>query len=74
MCCENLSTCQFYNGKIDKESGVGSMYKRRYCEGDKNKCARYMTASKVGREHVPADLFPNMHDRAEAIIKKNRGV
>lgn len=71
MCCENLSNCQFYQSKIDAESGMGKLYKKRYCLGDKNKCARYITASKIGRENVPANLYPNMHDRAKEIIKKH---
>lgn len=28
MCCENLSNCQFYQSKIDAESGMGKLYKK----------------------------------------------
>ncbi|MBM7855606.1 hypothetical protein JOC37_002008 [Desulfohalotomaculum tongense] len=71
MHCEYLKGCPFYNNKMDIESALGKMYKERYCLGDKNKCARYMIASKLGKQFVPADLFPNMHARAEQIIKEN---
>lgn len=69
MECECLSTCPFYNDEMDIDSGIGRMYKNRYCLKDKEKCARYMVLNKLGRGAVPADLYPNMHDRAEKIIK-----
>ena len=36
-------------------------------------CARYMIVKAVGRPHVPADLFPNHHSRAEQIIAQKKG-
>lgn len=68
MRCEKLEGCPFYNNKMPIESGIGQMYKRRYCEQDKLKCARYKVFTAVGKEHVPSDLYPNMVDRAEKII------
>lgn len=68
LSCEFLKGCPFYNDKMDIESAIGSLYKRRYCEGDKSKCARYMVVTQKGAEHVPADLFPNMIDRANEIL------
>ena len=72
MECEMLNNCPFYNDKMDIESGLGRMYKRRYCKGDKMQCARYMVLNELGREFVPTDLFPNMHDKAEKIIAQNK--
>lgn len=66
--CENLSKCPFYQGKMTMDSGLGSMYKKRYCEGDKRQCARYMIASTVGKEFMPDNLYPNMVSKAEEII------
>jgi len=70
MECENLKNCPFYKDKMDIDSGVGKLYKERYCEGDKTKCARYQVLMKLGRPAVPNDLYPNMHERAEEIINK----
>lgn len=72
MLCENLKGCPFYNDKMDIESGLGKLYKRNYCEGDKTSCARYIVGSKLGKENVPVDLYPNMHERAEKILEENQ--
>lgn len=69
--CENLSKCPFYQGKMSMDSGLGNMYKKRYCEGNKLKCARYMVATSVGKEFVPVNLYPNMADQAKKIISEN---
>ena len=36
---------------------------------DNSQCARFMVASKLGKERVPADLFPGQTDRAREILK-----
>lgn len=69
--CENLLKCPFYQGKMSMDSGLGSMYKKRYCEGNRSVCARYMVSSKLGKEFVPASLYPNMVDKAKEILSKN---
>ncbi len=71
MKCENLKGCIFYNDKMDIESGLGQLYKRKYCEGDKALCARYIIANEIGKQNVPADLYPNMHERAEKILEEH---
>jgi hypothetical protein len=68
VACEKLKGCPFYNNKMDIESSLGKMYRRQYCEGDKTQCARYMVLMELGEGLVPADLYPNMHKRAEEII------
>lgn len=70
--CENLAKCPFYQGKMSMDVGLGSMYKKRYCEGDKLLCARYMVASTVGKEFMPDGLYPNMVDKAKEIISKQK--
>ena len=70
--CEKLPGCPFYQGKMDINSGLGSMYRQKYCEGDKTICARYMVATQLGPTFVPADLYPNMSDRANTILKENK--
>lgn len=70
--CEKLSKCPFYQGTMSMESGLGKMYKQKYCEGDKTICARYMVATTVGPEFVTNKLYPNMTDTAKSIIEKNK--
>lgn len=70
--CEKLAKCPFYQGKMDMETGLGSMYKKKYCEGDKTTCARYMIATKLGPEFVTNNIYPNMVDLAKNMIEKNQ--
>ncbi len=66
--CELLKGCIFFNDKMPAQIGVGAIYKSHYCLGDSSKCARYQVAKTIGREHVPPNLYPNMHDRAQQLI------
>ena len=70
--CEKLAKCPFYQGKMSMEKGLGSMYKQKYCEGDKTSCARYTVATTLGPEFVTENLYPNMMDKAKQIIEQNR--
>ncbi len=70
--CEKLSKCPFYQGKMSMESGLGAMYKKKYCEGDKTTCARYMIATTLGPEFVNNNIYPNMNDLANMIIAENK--
>ncbi|MBQ8592453.1 MAG: hypothetical protein IJ485_06895 [Lachnospiraceae bacterium] len=69
--CEKLEKCPFYQGKMSMDKGLGSMYKQKYCEGDKTICARYMVATKLGPEFVTNSLYPNMMDKANQLIENN---
>lgn len=70
--CEKLPKCPFYQGKMDINSGLGSMYKKRYCEGDKTLCARYIIATKLGPEFVTDSLYPNMTDKANRLLEEHK--
>lgn len=70
MVCEKINNCPFYKEKMPIESGLGAMYRKKYCETDKSICARYKVSSSVGGEHVPTSLYPNMHEQADQIISK----
>ncbi|THB70902.1 MAG: hypothetical protein D6B28_08340 [Gammaproteobacteria bacterium] len=66
--CELLETCIFFNDKMEEyPAGVAAM-RRRYCLKDNSCCARYQVFKELGREKVPADLFPNDKSRAQLII------
>ena len=69
--CEKLEKCPFYQGKMDINSGLGRMYKDKYCEGDKTICARYIVATQLGPEFVTEKLYPNMDSMAKKILEEN---
>lgn len=70
--CEKLEKCPFYQGKMSMETGLGAIYKQKYCEGDKTTCARYMIATTLGPEFVNNHIYPNMTDMAKDMIAKNK--
>lgn len=70
--CEKLNNCPFYQGEMKMDSGLGKLYKNKYCEGDKTSCARYMVATQAGSEFVTNSLYPNMLNQAKEIIEKNK--
>lgn len=70
--CEKLAKCPFYQGKMDMDTGLGSLYKKRYCEGDKTVCARYMIATTLGPDYVTDNIYPNMIDLAKKMIADNK--
>jgi len=51
---------------------AAELLKKRYCLGDNSQCARFMVASRLGKERVPADLFPSQTDRAKEILAGSR--
>ena len=69
---EKLSKCPFYQGKMNINSGLGSMYKKKYCEGDKTTCACYIIATQLGPEFVTNILFPNMNDLANKMLAEHK--
>ncbi|MGC9771402.1 hypothetical protein [Fervidobacterium islandicum] len=70
MICPNLQGCKFFNITLSGKSALQEYYKSNYCSaGDKYKdCARWIVCQKLGKEHVPDDLFPNQKERAELIL------
>ena len=69
--CECLEKCPFFNDKMENMPATTEMYKKRCCKENFEKYARYMIFKKLGREKVPADLFPNHTERAEQILTEN---
>jgi hypothetical protein len=66
--CECLSSCPFFNDQLPDTSGIGAIYKHKYCQGDNASCARHKVKVALGKAKVPANLYPNMWDRADDII------
>jgi hypothetical protein len=68
MNCVCFTVCPFFNDKMPIESGLGTIYKKKYCMGSNAACARYLVRQALGSEHVPATLYPSMLDVARQII------
>jgi hypothetical protein len=66
--CEMISKCLFFNDKMANMPSTASMLKKKYCQGDFAKCARYTVCKALGRERVPADLTPSQMDRAKLLL------
>jgi hypothetical protein len=67
--CICLTGCPFFNDKMKGLDTIKEMLKKNLCQNDFNSCARYMVFRGLGREHVPADLYPNQRDRAQELLK-----
>lgn len=66
--CESLNSCPFFNDKMANMPSMANSYKKRYCHDQFSTCARYMVFKAIGKDKVPADLFPNQDHRAREII------
>jgi len=66
--CELLPKCIFFNDKMASMPVASDLMKKKYCQNDSTACARFMVFSALGREYVPADLYPNDVERAQAVI------
>ena len=55
------------------DQGIGSIYKKKYCEGNYEFCARYKVFAEFGKNDVIPDyLYPNMDDIADKIISEEK--
>ena len=66
--CTMLPKCIFFNDKMASMPASATMMKERFCLKDSSTCARFMVCSALGREAVPADLFPSNAQRAQTIL------
>ncbi len=66
--CELLSKCPFFNEKMTDLPATTARMKKRLCLTDNSQCARYMIFKALGRDKVPADLFPHQVNRALEIL------
>ncbi|MCK5039121.1 MAG: hypothetical protein KAS16_08490 [Thermoplasmata archaeon] len=69
--CDVAQNCPFFMAELATRPGIAEMYKKIYCKGDYETCARYMVIKALGLDKTPDDLYPNMLSRAEEIVAKN---
>ncbi len=68
--CECIPGCPFFNDRMLNMPSLSKMYKKNYCLGNYDACARHMVFKALGKESVPSDLFPNQSDIAETLINQ----
>lgn len=66
--CDLIYACSFYKRGVDSGTSLGVLYQKAYCSKDWENCARYRIAKALGLTKVPADLYPNMSERAREIL------
>jgi hypothetical protein len=66
--CECLARCPFFHDNLPNMPASATLTKKRLCQDDFSKCARYMVFRAMGRQGVPRDLYPDDLDRAERIL------
>jgi hypothetical protein len=57
---------------MQKDRGIGAIFRKKYCLGDSHICARFLVWEKLGADYVPQSLYPNMTDVAESLIKTHQ--
>ncbi|MDA8122440.1 MAG: hypothetical protein M0Z38_07740 [Deltaproteobacteria bacterium] len=70
--CELLPTCPFFNEEMTNMPVSMSYVKESYCAKDNSLCARYIVYSALGREKVPANLYPTEIMRAKRLISTGK--
>ncbi len=66
--CQSIAACPFFNDRMTHMPFIAGMMKRHYCQDHFEDCARFMIKTKLGKEKVPENLFPNERDRAMKIL------
>jgi len=69
--CPNNLFCLFYKGKMQEKPKLTELYKKKYCLGNYNECARWIVFKNLGKESVPSALYPNQKDKAEKIVNES---
>lgn len=68
--CECLAGCPFFNDKMKEKPATATIYKETYClSGDNEKCARHQVKVALGKDNVPADLYPSQVEKVPGILE-----
>ena len=69
MGCTLNGGCAYFEQKhMQQLEGLSSLYRKRYCERDHERCARHMLMQRFGADAVPVDIRPNDHAAAEEML------
>ncbi len=66
--CDCLAGCPFFNDKMGGAPALATLYKKQFCRGQFESCARHIVFKALGKPGVPGDLFPNQIEIARKIV------
>jgi len=69
---EFIGRCPFFVGQMEDSKGLGGLYKKYYCLDRNENCAKHIVAVELGKENVPATLYPHQKDKAIQLLRKYR--
>ena len=80
--CESSGECSFFQNEMGQMPSLVKVMKRRYCDTDKERCARYMIKQKMQKGFTFSDdsvldeverdmgqMYPNDMEKATRIIE-----
>jgi len=81
--CESKDQCSFFTNEMDNTPSLVRVMRRRYCESDKEHCARYMIKQMLYKGYTLRDekvlselerdlsaMYPNDLYKAQSIIRQ----
>jgi hypothetical protein len=68
--CEFTGSCDFFRGMLPHLPAMVDVYRRKYCEGDRNGCARFHFMQIFGTPELPMDLFPADTERVRQLAEE----
>ena len=71
MDCEYIEACPFFNSRLSDKPMMTEMVKRKYCRSNPEACARYVVRKALGKDAVPANLYPMDASRAQELTGKS---
>ena len=66
--CKYAAGCPVFTTALGPLPHIGLRYRRTYCRGGWDECARHLLADAVGRDHVPPALLPNQMDQITEVM------
>lgn len=66
--CECFGNCELFKSTVANLPSTAKAFQDKFCKIDNTACARYIVYQKLGRELVPADLYPNERGKAMTMI------
>lgn len=66
--CKYAANCPVFTAALGPLPHIGLRYRKAYCRGGWDECARFAVAEAVGRAGVPAGLLPNESQTARELV------
>lgn len=73
MGCKFKNSCNFHLDKIADMPATSSVFKKMYCEGIADNCARFMVIKRLGKDDISGSMMPNNRKQAIEILARQSG-